>query len=297
MNASALAFKAAWTTYHRIWVACLLAAFLGLVVPHSVRAQGSIDLDGDGQAEFHFYIEQGQSSMNWDGSYEYYFDWKLVSVGTNSVWCYAGTASPMFYPKPGAVWSETNSPAGYWSAPGIGFLLERFGRRTFNQLSSNVFRYGALASDQVDGIANTYMIVRFGTPSGWRLAWMDWPTFKPFAAHESTLFPPPVPFEPAWIDVRDIGVHPGPAPQHLTIGTKVPGREQKLKISVQGKSSTTLSLMLTTYGEGLGDMIEWSPHPVDGPWTELMRVPRGVSVPTAGMYGLPYLDAIYFRLK
>jgi hypothetical protein len=44
MNASQQAFKAACALYHRIWVACMLAAFLGVVVPHSVRAQGSIDL-------------------------------------------------------------------------------------------------------------------------------------------------------------------------------------------------------------------------------------------------------------
>lgn len=278
---------------------CLLALCLQAGLPGVAQAQGGIDLDSDGQPELLLYTEW-RDSFSYGGSEQFQLEWKLVPTRTNSIWNHTAYGSPFFYTERGYVWSETNSPAGNWSSPGSVFILESLGQVLPGRFDGpSVFRRGLLGGYLAGQPPTCFMVVRFGTVSGWRLAWLELPRFESYELYYNPQeFSMPAQHQPAWIDFQDVGVHPGPAPAKMAVGVKVVPREQRLKISIQSQTPTGMRLLIESSSEGLGDMLEWSPNPVEGPWKEVLRNPRGVAYLTLGDDGMiPYLGAVYFRLR
>ena len=282
-----------------LWLWYLVAMFLQASLPGVTQAQGGIDLDNDGQPELLLYTEWSNSFSS-GGSQQYQLDWKLVPTRTNSIWNYTAYGSPFFYTERGYVWSETNSPAGNWSLPGSVYILESLGQVLPGKFDGpSVFRNGLLGTYWPGQAPTCFMVVRFGTASGWRLAWLELPRFESYRLfYNPQEFSMPAQHQPVWIDFLDVGVNPGPAPARMAVGVEVVPREQRLKISIQSQTPTSMSLLIESSSEGFGDMLEWSPNPVEGPWKEVLRNPRGVAYLTLGPAGsIPYLGAVYFRLR
>lgn len=147
----------------------------------------------------------------------------LKTTGSNQVWTVTSTAQPAMVDLEGP-WTEPSDGSGKWAASsGTGFIMQDFdpvpGDPRFG--GGSVRREGALAR-LTDGFVDhptppTFLIVRFGTATGWRLGWLRVSTFKNmYAPWTPGMFG--LPFLAADPKLLDMGVAPGTGSGALVVG-------------------------------------------------------------------------------
>lgn len=254
----------------------------------------NLDLDQDGVADFEIWYLPGNGTLteSW---------W--VPQRSNSVWVAKSSGQPIFYPHAGGVWSETNGPAGMWSEPGANYMFQRIGvERDWWSGGDEIFIHeGLLATSSVETDPSTFLVVRYATKAGWKIAWLQYPRFKAYrvAIPRMPGLPwPELPMGPASMSPVDIGVYPGSPPESLVLGVKSPGRDQRLRIKILTLSSDFRSsrYLIETGPEGLGDLLEWSRDPLAGPWTPIWKLPLGYADVFPGS-GIPATGPVFFRLR
>jgi hypothetical protein len=181
-----------------------------------------IDLDGDGVAE----IELSTFSRGFSIEFPNDFAHVLKTRGSTEVWVDKSTGKPAVYPQPGA-WTPETDGTREWRTGTNGFALQRYTVQGGDPRFGGGFvqRDGTLSVSQQPGSevpppAKVFLVVRSQTPTGWRLGWLQMPTFSP---EWKPWNPGPVgsvpPFGPVDLRPLDAGSEPQPGATVQTLGS------------------------------------------------------------------------------